>query len=296
MLLLPSIFLIATSAITRASPTRWPSSLNITNTSDVSVLDGPATPYQASPLPDPATLKQNLNDTTKPADEHEFDIEWFGEVQPGVNMTLYGDIDTIMDQILAINPDYHNWTHSPEHPEYKERFLTSSDSPPDIFGQHTARNDTLPHAKREFDTIRRGDCSTYAFARPGTARQQARDLHDDLGGECKVRASSSMRMRCKNKAAIYLRNHRPYANHDRCWVMGNYALWITNECPSHDQSWDGNVSGEVFDMRGYSVVVAYGDCEDGQDVDPNDYPRPGPLVNAYPKVECKGCVYETAGF
>ncbi|KAK4231553.1 hypothetical protein QBC38DRAFT_466046 [Podospora fimiseda] len=188
-----------------------------------------------------------------------YGIGWTGVIFPGEPETsLWGYVDEIYAEILAINPNY-----VPEPIE-------------------TANNNNML-AKR--DTIKCAQMATGYF----TDLSNMCTFHRKIGGWCRAPANQCRRTACWATSATYLCGEYGSAINIPCRDLAEKIHQILYNCCGLG-SWShrlggapggklfGGKSGSLFSGT-HSVWVGYGNCRHVADIWPSGYRYPGGKVN-----------------
>ncbi|KAH7392560.1 hypothetical protein BKA66DRAFT_567893 [Pyrenochaeta sp. MPI-SDFR-AT-0127] len=169
------------------------------------------------------------------------DLVWTGPVVPnGPNVTFTGTAESVLNEILKINPEY-----APE-----EHYVAGG----------VGKKSSIE--KRNKDGI---ICNIPGRFSGDTIWSRAFEQYqylNGLGGACGVQANSCVRISCSWGSGVHLCNDNNYFIQPNCRYLASYALDILNECTTWvNEDWAvGYVNGQEFDTDRYNVIVSSSNC------------------------------------
>ena len=188
-------------------------------------------------------------------------LTWTGEINnDGKVHTLHGDIASINQQIRAINPGY-----------TAAETITK--------GSSSSHHDLT---KRNAGT---GNCNNFASGDSSDLIYLAGRLKD-AGGSCTVSGDSCSRVGCENTSGLYMCASSSDSVTRDCSEIADYIYSILQGCGNGGAN--SGLSGQLFSMDPFNVVVGYGNCGDSPAVKPSEYTGPGPNGAGFP--QCVGCL------
>ncbi|KAK4220648.1 hypothetical protein QBC38DRAFT_525498 [Podospora fimiseda] len=190
-----------------------------------------------------------------PHDVSEGGIKWTGKIfkddkKPTV---LYGEIEDILDQILALNPNYVASEVNPD-PETAQSAL-----------------------QRRVETL---TCATMATGGQYDITAGADHLVS-VGAQCETPAKQCRRMTCKNTTGSYLCSEGNNISLS-CNSLARIVRRVNTDCCNGKDKYGSNSSGKsghIYNDRIWSVWVGYGNCGHSSSSRPTDYPYPGGSPN-----------------
>ncbi|KAK4185437.1 hypothetical protein QBC35DRAFT_465560 [Podospora australis] len=200
----------------------------------------------------PAVLGAALSPFARDGTEPTIGIKWTGRIfktdaEPRV---LEGEAEEILNQILAINPDY---VAERVNPEYV---------PKDSNNDLTRRAET------------RG-CAVMATGSKGDVDNAIRHLNS-IGGLCQTPSRQCTRMTCSQTTGTYICSETSNVASVYCSVAGGWVRNIHDNCCSSSTA---GLSGHIYQDRIQSVWVGYANCGHAASKRPTDYSYPGGNVN-----------------
>ncbi|KAK4160205.1 hypothetical protein QBC43DRAFT_293254 [Cladorrhinum sp. PSN259] len=190
-----------------------------------------------------------------PQDASEGGLKWTGKIfktdtEPTV---LHGEIGQVLEQILALNPDY---VASEVNPEPEE----------DAVAALSKRAEILT-------------CATMATGE-GRDINAGADHLLSVGGNCETPAKSCRRMTCNHTTASYLCSEgNPISV--KCNSLSRVVRRVRTDCCNGSPPGGGGSgrSGYIYNDRIWSVWVGYGNCNHATNSRPSGYPYPGGSPN-----------------
>ncbi|KAK4180782.1 hypothetical protein QBC36DRAFT_228920 [Triangularia setosa] len=209
----------------------------------------------------------NSANGTSLAQDDGYGIKWTGVIIPGQpKAELFGIVDEIYEQILAINPNY---VAQPLDESDLARLTSPLDKPETA--KLTARQSYL-------DNIPKPTCRVMATGNTRTLDRHINNL-EYIGGICEAPRNACRRVGCWKTTGGYLCGENGNAAVVACTDVSRRLEKIKKSCCP--QVWDVGgrpVSGHIYQST-YSVWAGYGNCNHEADSRPSHYPYPGGGIN-----------------
>ncbi|KAK4200171.1 hypothetical protein QBC40DRAFT_254275 [Triangularia verruculosa] len=199
-----------------------------------------------------------------------YGIKWTGVIIAGEpKAELYGTVDEIFEQILAINPSY---IAQPLDETDKARLASP------VYKEGDPAKHKLTARQQKYHNIPTPTCRVMAT---GNSRSLDRLISrlEYLGGVCEAPQNACRRVGCWYTTAGYLCGENGHAAVVACTDVSRRMEAIKNGCCP--LLWDPKgrpISGHIYHEK-YSIWAGYGNCNHGEDRTPSFYTYPGGRIN-----------------